>query len=356
MLYRPDIHEVVDRYKRFYACEEPGALLVHVFTPVAEGDAPPSLRDYRFPDLAENARYMDALLAWRERYLKGHLGVADDYVPDVYSNHGIGIHSAYVAGDIIFSSDTSWSHPVIENWDDLDRLTLSEDNPWFQVLRQSAEIMAERLRGKAGLATFYHFSPLDMANALRGNTLFLDLAENPSEVRRLLDFCAEAVIWLEERLWPIVGDCAGGAPLWGSWVPGHALMMSEDAANLCRAGDYAAWAAPWTQRITDHFGGALIHNHALGMHIQGEIAQVRGLRILQISEDPNQPRPIDHLANLIAQTGGRLALQVGCKPEELDDAISVARAGKVILQTWAPDMESANRLVAKVRKASRIMP
>ncbi len=327
-------------------------MLVHVFVP-PDGAVPCDLRQYGFPDRAEVVRYVEAYIANRECFLRGRLAVRDDYVPDISVHYGIGIHSAYVAGCPVFGEDTSWSHPVIQSWDDLDGLALSEDNPWFQVVRQTAELFAERMGGQAGIATFYHFSPLDMANALRGNQLFLDLVDAPDQVARLLDFCTGAVIWLEERLWPIVGDLCGGAPLWGSWLPGHGLMMSEDVANLCRATYYPRWARPWTQRVIDRFDGAFIHNHSLGLHDQPEIARLHGLRVLQISEDPRQPRPVEHLPHLIAQCG-LLPLQISCRPEEVERAVEMARRGRVILQTYASSVDAANEIVAYVRNHSSI--
>lgn len=352
MKYRPDIDEVIDRYQRFYAAQEPGAILIHVFVD-PDGSVPYDLRDYGFPDLDENKRYIETFIADRECFLRGRMGVQDDYIPDIFIHHGIGIHSAYVAGDIKFTEDTSWSAPVIETWEDLDRIALSEDNPWFKVLKQTADMFADRLGGKAGIATFYHYSPLDMANALRGNEIFIDFFEAPEKVEELLDFCAEAVIWLEERLWPIVGDLKGGAPLWGSWIPGHSLMMSEDIANLCKPSDYMRWALPWTQRVIDHFEGALIHNHAMGLDQQPFIAKLRDLYVLQISEDPNQPRPFGRLAQLIDEVG-MLPLQISFRPEELDQALRISKKGRVILQTYTPSVEEANRIVRRVRDSSSI--
>lgn len=352
MRYRPDIDLVIARYRQLYATIEPGAILIHVFVP-PDGAVPYDLRDYRLPDPDENARFIDRYIANRECFLRGRLGVLDDYVPDIFIHHGIGIHSAYVAGDIQFGPDTSWSQPVIYDWSDLEHISFSPDNPWFQVLRQTAQIYAQRLGGQAGIATFYHFSPLDMANALRGNDLFLDLFDAPRQVERLLDLCTEAIIALEDELWPIVGDLAGGAPLWGSWLPGHCLMMSEDVANLCKPSDYPRWAAPWTQRVIDRYDGAFIHNHALGMHDQPYIAKLRNLYVLQISEDPNRDRPIDYLQQLIATTGG-MTLQIYCRADEIERAVAMSQRGRVILQTSAPDVPTANEIVAYVRGHSRI--
>lgn len=352
MKYRPDIAQVVERYRRLYAANEPGAILVHVFVP-PDGAVPYDLRDYRLPDAQENVRFIDRYIANRECFLRGRLDVLDDYVPDIFIHHGIGIHSAYVAGDIEFSPDTSWSRPVIHDWSDLPRVEVAEDNPWLKVLEQTARLYAERLGGQAGIATFYHFSPLDMANALRGNQIFLDFYDAPAQVECLLDQCTAAIIALEDRLWPIVGGVAGGTPLWGSWLPGHCIMMSEDVANLCKASDYPRWAAPWTQRVIDRYDGALIHNHALGLHDQPYLARLRGLQVLQISEDPNRERPIDHLQDLIATTGG-VALQVYCRSDEIERAVALARCGKVILQTSTDDVATANEIVRYVRAHSTV--
>lgn len=352
MKYRPDIDAVIDRYRQLYDLPEPGGILIHVFVP-PDGSIPYDLREYRFPDLIENERYIRRYIENRLCFLRARLSVNDDYVPDIFIHHGIGIHSAFVAGNPIFSEDTSWSEPVIKTWENLDRLTLSEENPWFQVLRQTATLFADFFGGDVGIATFYHYSPLDLANALRGNQIFLDFYDYPHQVEQLLDFCTRAIIWLEDRLWQIVGGLHGGAPLWGSWLPGHGVMMSEDVADLCEANAYPRWAEPWTQQVIDRFQCALIHNHALGMHVQKKIAHLKDLHVLQISEDPNKPHPIDHLQALIRETGGT-PLQVYCRPEELEQAIDVAKSGRVILQTNAPDTVIANEIVQLVRKNSRI--
>src|SRR5512137_2651171 len=98
MKYRPDIAAVVDRYRKFYASEEPGALLVHVFVPPA-GSLAYDLRDYDFPDPDENARYIRTYIENRRYALEARLGVMDDYVPEINSHHGIALMSAYVAGE-----------------------------------------------------------------------------------------------------------------------------------------------------------------------------------------------------------------------------------------------------------------
>lgn len=352
MKYRPDIDEVIHRYQVFYQSDEPGSILIHVFVPPA-GSVPYDLREYAFPDLNENARYLKAFIANRKCFLNGRLGVKDDYVPDVYQHHGIGIHSAYIAGSPVMGEDTSWVEPVIKNWEDMGKLELSEENPWFRVMQQTAQILADELAGEAAIPTFYHYSPLDLANALRGNQLFLDFTDAPGEVRRLLDFCTKAVIWLEEKLWQVTGDFHGGAPLWGSWLPGHSLMMSEDVANLCRTGYYPDWAAPWTQKAIDHFKGALIHNHSKGLHMQHQIAGLQNLKVLQITEDPNQPRPFDHMQKILAAARG-VPVQFYVRPEEIPQAVELARGGKAILQTNASDAASANEIVHYVREHSTI--
>jgi len=352
MKYRPDLDAVLQRYRQFFASREPGQILIHVFVPPA-GSVPYDLREYGFPDPDENARYVCTYIENRKCFLKGRLGVLDDYIPDIYIHHGIGLHSAYIGGRPVMGEDTSWSEPVLRDWDDLDKLQLSVDNPWFRLVRQTAEIFVQEFGGQVGIPTFYHFSPLDMANALRGNQLFLDFVDAPDQVHALLDFCVRAIVWLEEQLWPITGDLQGGAPLWGSWLPGHAVMLSEDIADLCRASYYPVWAAPWTRQVLSRFDGALIHNHSKGLHVQKEIAALDGLRVLQISEDPNQPRPSDHLQEILDDIHG-LPLQTYCRPEELEQAVQIAQSGRMILQTSAPDIPSANEIVHYVRKYSRL--
>ena len=60
-----------------------------------------------------------------------------------------------------------------------------------------------------------------------------------------------------------IPDAGGGLPIWGAWVPGNDVMMSEDAPDLCAPRVFAEFGRPYTKRVIDQFGSCFIHHHVL---------------------------------------------------------------------------------------------
>ena len=348
MAYRPDLAGVLARYRAFYAgrgCR----VLVHVGAPLGITVAGPVLGDYAFPE-----GYLDYLRAHLDAFEQSSLarleqGLDDDSVPSVTTSlYGIALHSAFAAGEPIFGESTSWSHPVLTDWRQLDGLTVDPTNRWFRLLADTARYLASRARGKYAVCPHNSYGPMDLANALRGNELFVDLYDRPAQVHRLLDWCTGAIITLEEALRAIGGNPYGGLSTWAAWVPGNAVFLSEDAVNLCRPETCRDFALPYTQRLLDHFGGGMIHTHALGLHCLPALGALRGLRLLQVSDDPNRPRPVTCLDRLLAACPG-VPLMLACTPDELRELAQEPPPGRLLLSTRAQTVEEGRELIALAR-------
>jgi len=350
MKYRPDIEEVINRYKRFYLPGK-GKILIHVQLPIQGGNQSPRLDEIDFA--TQNEEYLDRCVSIFESSLEPRMDIQDDFIPSFYAQYGIAQQSVFIAGSPVFGKDTSWVFPVINNWSDLNNLKVDEKNLWFKIMSEANHILVHKAKSKFAICPFLSYSPMDMANVLRGQNLFTDFYENEDMVHKLLNFCTNAIIWFEEAQKKIVGNEYGGLTVWGVWVPGRVVFLSEDVVNLCSLKIYDRFEKKYTQKIIDHFGGAYIHTHSLGLHDIPEICKLKNLNLLQIAEDSKQTRPIDELERLIKEANG-VPLIINCTPQELKSNIDIARYGRVIFTTIADNVKEANDLVDFVRRNSRI--
>lgn len=354
LYYKPDLYEIIARYRALYAAQGPGHLCAFVILP-HRGDPleymPLTAIDWETPDGLED--YLDLSLRNMERIWRANRDIADDSIPTVGLNIGIGEYSAYVAGDVVFQEDTSWATTVVHEWADLDSLELRADNYWVQVLERALRHLVARCRPAGIPVVRGYYSPLDLARALRGDALFTDLYEAPEQVHRLMAFCSRATIWLMERLQPIVGGWYEGEVA-GQWLPPGTVCMSEDTACLVGPRLYAEFARPYTQAVIDHFGHGQIHTHSLGLQTIPEISALRNLMGIQVAEDPNTPRTFEHLDELLPRTHG-VPLTVSCTLDDLRAALpGLGSRGNIILCPCVETAEQAREALALIRQHSRV--
>lgn len=358
MNYNKNIQEKIRKYKKFFSDDTPGQILASISPYTFSIDYSPyglkgkPLNEWNIKE--EVCEYIDNEVAHLRAFMNYTKDLDNDFIPAVQGAYGIGLNSAYFSGaDIIPGEDTSWVYPVINEWGDMDSLKMDKSNKWFQVLKQMTIRSVEVCYGDYVPATFPHFAPVDMANALRGNQLFYDFYDEPDKVHKLMDLSADAIIWLERELKAITKDVMGGSVVANMWIPGSAHFMSEDAADLCSAGIYREFCAPYTQKVINGLGGAYIHHHAKGVHIHGDIARLDGLKALEISWDPNCPRPIDHLEEIYELNKG-LPLHTRCTAADVYEKIDIMKQGRLILMLDVTCLDESKRVMEFIRKHSRI--
>jgi hypothetical protein len=352
--YKPTLHEIITRYEALYAAQEPGHLCTFVGLPhrgEAFEPAPITAIDWESERSLED--YVELTLRNIERTWRANRDIADDNIPSAWLFFGIGEYSAFVAGEVIFQEDTSWVTPAIHDWADLDGLELRADNRWVQVLERGMCHLCAHCRPAGIPVVRGYYSPLDLARALRGEALFTGFFDEPEQVHRLLAFCAQATIWLAERLQAIIGEWYGGQVA-GAWLPRGTICLSEDTACLVSPRVYAEYGRPYTQTVLDHFGHGQIHTHSRGLHVVPEISALRGLVGIQIAEDPNTPPTFARLDDLLPRCHG-VPLTVSCTLDDLRTGLpELSRQANIIL---CPDVETAGQAeeaLSLVRRHSRI--
>ena len=103
---------------------------------------------------------------------RSHADVDDDWLPELFVHIGTGVGGAFFDEGVVESSpDTSWIHPSIKEWTDMQRLDPDRDTFFAKRFREINEYIKDKCRDRFLIAPTMHFTPLDAANSLRGNNI-----------------------------------------------------------------------------------------------------------------------------------------------------------------------------------------
>ncbi|MGN0764213.1 MAG: uroporphyrinogen decarboxylase family protein [Aristaeellaceae bacterium] len=358
MDYNKRLLNLTEKYRQFFSDPTPGQILALIcpytfdidYSPFNLPDRPLSAWDF-------NTEAREFALMCKRRHdawLSVTRDLDNDYFPALSVNLGYGVHSAYFSGQPVhFGVDTSWTEPCIHDWEDMARLKLDENNPWYQKILEITRYFVQWQDGDYAVSGFANAAPGDMANALRGNDIFLDLYDEPEKVDELMQLCVEPVVRLENAIRSITGDVNGGSVTANCWFPGRVPYMSGDFNDLCSPDVFREHDFHTMQQIIDQFDGAFIHHHMKGFHIHGDIARLKGLKLLEISWDPNLPQPIEHLEELYEMNNG-VPLMTRCHARDLERIIDKMHAGRTVLMLNVDTLEEARDAMKLIRRHSRI--
>jgi hypothetical protein len=231
---QPDFETVFKRYEAFWERSildrplvslklprGPGAALPRDPVPVPEeaaaqlpSDKPRALRE-RYPDY--RARWLD-IDARVERLVRQveQFDYRGDALPIVWPNMGPEIFSAWCGAGYEFGRTTTWSTPVISNWEtDAETLHFSSEHPLFRATLEFTEKLVDASGGEfiVGLTDFHPGG--DHAAALRDpESLAVDLIENPQAVKRLVHEATEEYFQAYDLLYRPIAAAGMPATSW----------------------------------------------------------------------------------------------------------------------------------------------
>lgn len=349
--YKPDVDSCVERIRRFFS-SPPGTLgpLLYTFPGVLEAKGP-RLDSYDYE--TQLTQYLDDYLEYQAELMEMRRGLEDDWVPAVGPYLGIGEYSAFVAGEIEFGPDTSWVQPVLPDKEALDSLKLDPRNKWFLMLNLATRYMVERIAPYRIPFARGYYSPLDLAWSLRGEAIYLDLYEDPAWVHKLLGFCVDAIDWFARAQNAQVFRDGLVHKFASLHTAPDRIAISEDIASLCSPSHYVEFGLPYTQELIRRFGQCDIHCHSAGAHAVPEFLKLRGLRQLQIVDDPNQRRPVTILEELIQRipsltdgTADTPALAINASAEEVEQCFELASKAKVVFCVTTATRAEAEEVIS----------
>ncbi len=359
-VYNKRITEAVQRYKQMFSDTTLGQLMVSV-SPYTFPASRKYMSSKQIPlnqwnPLQDAKKMAKHAVAEMQEYIHITEPIGDDYIPALEPSYGIGLFSAvWTDVDMQAGIDTTWVDHILTDYNMLNDIQLNiKENRWCNFIKEYTEVLQAHQDGNFAIGAFPNFAPSDMANALRGNQLFYDLYDVPEQVELLLQRSADAIIAIAEFTNSLGGGVLGGTATGAMWIPGSGVFMSEDAADMCSLDIYEQYFKKHTQRVLDHIGHGYIHHHALGWHNHHAISTLNHLDVCELSWDPNCPRPIEHIEEVIEQTDSNKILQIRCTCEDVYTHIEGLKKGRVHIMLNTNSVEEATETVQFIRKHSRI--
>jgi hypothetical protein len=346
------IEPVVRRCKACLAAREPGHFLVRTQVP-AERPGMPPLHSFDLDRQLEE--WMEKQLAAARPLWAATEGIDDDSIPSICPCFGIAEHSAFTGTPVRLQEGTCLPVPIVHDWSDMDKLRLSEDAPWYQYMKKGYQWLAAHKDGSFLLSVRGSEMPMDLANAIRGDQLFLDFLLEKEQTHRLMTWCTEAIRWYYPKLVSWADQIDGGNIFYysGGWLGPRVLgHVSNDAAMLCSAQVYEEFGYPYEVRLMEDFGGLFYHVHTEKMHALPKTATLPRLMLMEMTPDPKSPPPVEDLKNIYTHTG-QSALVIYATPEQIRRNVEQLKQRNVFLCARCQNHTEAQEIVRFVRKHSK---
>lgn len=341
-----DISEIMERTKKF--SESENGLLIQIRDIKEYSCNMRSLKSFGLPDNMKE--YLDYSVDYNLEYLNKRSNIKDDFLPSMTAWYGIAEHSAFVGGEVDFSIATSWHHQVINDYCEMNKLSLNPNNKYLRLVLDGLEYLKEiandrflvKLRGADG--------PMDIANIVRGNDIFYDFYDEAENVKKLMDFCTDATLFTLKKQEEIVGSIDNGVLNgFNIWMPGKATgHLSEDASTMISKNHFNEFCKPYTEKVCKGYDNVFMHTHSLGIHNIGNIASINNINYMEISNDPNAKRSIEVYKELYSLLKDKTIILTMNRDEILAN-LELLSDNKIILWYYAENEKDANEIISIAR-------
>jgi len=247
-------------------------------------------------------------------------------------------------------------------WDRFDGLAFDPDSPWVRLAVELNRALWAGWEEDFFVMPYFHRTPLDAAQGIRGTALFEDMVDRPDRVKALADWCADWSIALERLLAaeaPRPRDWPCG--IWNCCLPAGTVIANGDAVGMIGRHMHAEFDRPYTEKFFTAVGGGMFHNHAIGLHQVDLVAETPGVIFQEVMADPNQPHPADRMirdgevAERMVAASLKAPIRLdGVRVDQLDDLLPVAAGGRFMLGVPCDDPQTRQAVVDKVRAVSNI--
>ncbi len=276
----------------------------------------------------------------------------DDFIPFYYPYFGSAIHHAGFGGRVEFGGGTSYCYPVIEESCEWEKLHFSVENEWMQRLGEAMTycrdhtdgILVASLRGTNG--------PMDTANGILGNQLFLDFLLDPESTEQVMRISTEACDTMYQFQQECATEiCGGYVTLQGCmWMPkpmfGH---ISTDASLLTGPTIYNTFEKKWIEKLAEKYKGFLLHTHMMGLHMHKDYAATKGIACICPVNDPKHPTVKEKLDELLESIGS-IPMIISIGREDIPEVVPQFIGKRCVLNVSANSRRDALEQIEQIHK------
>ena len=272
--------------------------------------------------------------------------------PVYWPNLGPDVYAALYGAPLHFGEVTSWSTPIVHDWDDLDQLSFSFDNPYFQKLEELTRHALERCEGQFMVGYTDLHPGLDCAAAWRDpQQLCIDMIDSPEQVSRLAELAIadfEAIYDHFDALLKAAGQLSV------SWmgIPSYGRMHipSCDFANLISPAMFCQFGLPILEREVRTMTHNVFHvdGKRVARHLDA-ILSVPQVHAVQWVQGVGDDQPIMQWTPLIQRLQARgVPVIVDLSKHELDDFMAAMRPEGLFLWIATDNADEELAIIAKL--------
>lgn len=313
--------------------------------PAPPAPAYPSVRD----------RWMDTDRVVRQAVANAeHTEYFGDALPTAWPNLGPELFSAFFGAELIYTDDTAWAVPNLEDWADADALEFSKDNFYWKKLVEMTEALLEAGQGRfyTGISDIHPGG--DAVTAFRDPmVLCTDLLAYPDEVKALIDRVTEVYFdvldFFHDKL-----EAAGQAiTSWPGIVSSRRWYVpSNDFSCMVSAPMFEEFFLPGIVEECRHTEAAIYHLDGPGaLRFLDLLLGIDELNAIQWVFGAGNGRATDWLDVYKRCQDARKGVQIFAGVDELDTLIEHLRPEGVWLSVGG--VQDADHARAVIEKLSR---
>ena len=363
MKYRPDIEEVLDRYRMWWNREDIGrcAISITASKPLSPDDPPPKI-----PDKAQD-RWLDFDYVKEvcDHRLRNHAYLAEA-LPIWYGSGypGWDCLLPFIGCEIKLTDATAWITPKIaggslEDYDPDDIVfdIKNSDNEWWLLSQKYHSLTNECAAGKSLPSMPPMGSCGDMLAQYRSAyALLFDVIDSPEMIRKFEKRFMDLVIEQTEHFYNIHKDlCFGGcATFLEMWAPGKFHIASNDFSYMISEKMYEDIYLDQLIRQLDDLDYSIYHVDGPGcFRIVDLLCSLSNLPCLQILPGGGNPSPVHYMDILKKVQAAGKNLHISIPPEDVKIALDNLSTKGLYIQTSCDSVEEGEELLAYVEKNSK---
>ena len=340
------------RYDEFWHRENHDRPLLTIQVPRRNAPPPPPA-----PGDAQ-ARWLDfGYVIKKARYQAENAYYTAETVPAYWPNLGPDIFAALLGCPLHFSSDTSWSHPIVEDWSAFDAYAIDPANEWYQRLVELTRLAVEDARGDYVVGLTDLHPGADALTALRGpDNLCIDLMDEPEQVRQAAMKLLAPLKEIYTTLYDLTKENNGGGTT--NWMTtygnGPWYVTSCDFCTMISGDQFEEFVAPELEAELAFFGDSIFHLDGAGAfrHLDRllQMDQLKGVQL--VPGDAEKPIYACGEEMRKIQGSGKL-LQFYGQPADILKACDLIEPEGVHILTFADTPDEADALVREVERRFR---
>jgi len=287
----------------------------------------------------------------------------DDILPamtDVMFHIGA-MTSAMTCGKVVFVSQTGWCKEHI-NWGEIDKLNFNPENPWIKFALRFYQALWKFWDEDFFIGGYWYQSPLDAAWAIVGSSIFEKMYTQPKKVEKLVNWCCDWNISMENFLRDNVESVSGYKGIAGTLVPEGAVFINGDPIDLISPDFAKVFDLPYSSKLFTNIGGGFYHHHSIGLYQVPVVSQIEGISVHHIENDypatPDMTKVIiedEKIREQVIKASFATPIYLDRIPYKyIDRFLPVLKEGRFIIAVVCEDPSDAKECINKIKNINNL--